>query len=112
MTCGSRDHTARLWDVATCLPLSPPLEHEDDAWSVAIDPAGQFACTGRLWYLPAPLPDDPELVDIWVKLVTQRSFTSGDNVEWLDTDVVTSLSAEFQARTGTNWSAWADGNRR
>lgn len=112
VTCGGRDHTARLWDVATCLPLSPPLEHEDDAWSVAIHPAGHFACTGRLWFLPAPLPDDPELVEIWVKLATQRSFTSGDNVEWLDADVVISLAAEFQARTGTNWSAWADDARR
>ena len=108
VTCGSRDHTARLWDVATCLPLSPPLEHDDDVLSVAIHPVGHLAFTGRLWHLPAPLPDDPELVDLWAKLATQRSFTSGDNVEWLDADAVTSLAAEFQARTGTSWSAWAD----
>jgi WD40 repeat protein len=109
VTCGSRDQTARLWDVATCLPLSPPLEHDGDAWSVAIHPAGHSAWTGRLWHLPKPLPDDPELVDLWAKLATQRSFTAGDNVEWLDADTVTSLAAEFQARTGTTWSAWADG---
>ena len=108
VTCGSRDHTARLWDVATCLPLSPPLEHVDDALSVAIHPAGKFAFTGRLWHLPAPLPDNPELVDLWAKLATQRMFTSGDNVEWLDAESVAALSTEFLARSGSSWNAWAD----
>ncbi len=104
LTCGSRDHTARLWDVATCLPLSPPLEHDDDALSVAFHPAGHLAFTGRLWQLPEPLPDDPELVELWAKLTTQRAFTSGDNVEWLDADAVAALSAEFRARADKSWS--------
>jgi len=108
VTCGSRDHSARLWDVSTCLPLSPPLEHDVDAWSVAIHPAGNVAFTGRLWCLPKPLPDDPKLVDLWAKLATQRSFTSGDNVEWLDTDAVASLSAEFQAHAAKSWPKWGE----
>ncbi len=108
MTCGSRDHTARLWDVSTCLPLSPPLDHDVDAWSVAIHPAGHVAFTGRLWYLPKPLPDDPELVNLWAKLVTQRSFTSGDNVEWLDTVAMAFLSEEFQAHAVKSWPKWGD----
>ena len=39
------------------LPLAPPLEHDDDVFSVAIHPLGHVAFTGRFWRLPAPLPD-------------------------------------------------------
>ena len=61
-----------------------------------------------LFRSPAPLPDDPALVDLWVKLATQRTFTAGDNIEWLDPAVLTSLTKEFHARTGKSWSEWAD----
>ena len=111
LTGGTRDRTARLWDVATRLPLAPPLEHGVDVTSVAIHPDGHVAFTGRFWRLPTPLPVDPALLDLWVKLATQRKFTSGDNVEWLDPDELASLSAEFHARTGRSWSEWADAAR-
>jgi WD40 repeat protein len=111
VTGGTRDRTARLWDVATCLPLAPPLDHDDDVFRVAIHPAGHVAFTTRFWRLPAPLPDDPALVDLWVKLATKRTFTQGDNIEWLDRDAVDSLAAEFHARTGKSWSEWADDAR-
>ena len=105
---GSADRSARLWDVATCLPLGPPMLHDSDVVSVAFDRAGRTALTGRLWRLPAPLPDDPALVDLWVQLATQRTFTAGDSIEWLDPAVLTSLTKEFHARTGKSWSEWAD----
>ena len=35
---GSRDKTARVWDVATGKPVTPPLQHEDDVESVAFSP--------------------------------------------------------------------------
>lgn len=108
LTGGSRDRTARLWDVATCLPLSPPLEHDEDVFSVAIHPAGQVAFTGRFWRLPAPLPDDQPLIDLWVQLATQRTFKAGDNIEWLDPAELAELAREFHAHTGMSWSDWAD----
>jgi WD40 repeat protein len=108
VTGGTRDRTARLWDVATGLPLAPPLEHDGDVWSVAMHPAGHVALTGRLWHLPAPLPDDQELVELWVKLATQRAFTAGNNVEWLSPATLAAASREFKSRTGQSWSQWAD----
>jgi WD40 repeat protein len=105
---GSADGTARLWDVATCLPLAPPLEHESPVMSVAMNPAGSAALAGRFWHLPAPLPDDPTLVDLWVRLATERSFTAGENVEWLGPSAVAALAGEFEARTGKPWAQWGD----
>jgi eukaryotic-like serine/threonine-protein kinase len=111
VTGGTRDRTARLWDVATCLPLAPPLEHPDDVFAVAIHPDGQSALTGRFWRLPAPLPDDPLLIELWVKLATQRRFTAGNNVEWLSPAVLAATTSEFYSRTGKSWQEWADGDR-
>jgi len=41
--------------------------------------------------LPAPLPDDQALIDLWVQLATQRTFSAGDNIEWLDPGVLAAL---------------------
>ena len=73
-----------------------------------MNPTGGTALTGRLWHLPTALPDDQALIDLWVQLATQRTFTAGDNIEWLDPDVVTALTSEFHARTGKTWAEWAD----
>jgi hypothetical protein len=61
--------------------------------------------------LPAPLPDDQELIDLWVQLATQRTFTAGDNIEWLDSAALEDLAAEFRALTGKSWSEWADSSQ-
>jgi eukaryotic-like serine/threonine-protein kinase len=108
LTGGTRDRTARLWDVATCLPLAPPLEHDSDVFAVAIHPDGHTALTGRFWRLPAPLPDDPALVDLWVQLATQRTFTAGNNIEWLTPAALTELARAFESRAGQPWREWAD----
>jgi len=105
---GSADRSARLWDVITCLPLSPPLLHSDPVSAVAMNPAGDTAVTGRLWHLPAPLADDPPLVERWVRLATERSFAAGENIEWLDPKAVSELAREFESRAGQSWSAWGD----
>jgi WD40 repeat protein len=105
---GSADRSARLWDVATCLPLGPQILHNSEVSSVAFDPTGRMALTGRLWRLPAPLPDDQQLIDLWVQLATQRTFTAGDNIEWLDPAALEELAVEFRARTGKSWSEWAN----
>ena len=108
---GSADRSARLWDVATCLPLGPPMLCRSEVMSVAFDPTGRSALAGRLWRLPAPLPDDQELIDLWVQLATQRTFTAGDNIEWLDSAALEDLAAEFRALTGKSWSEWADSSQ-
>ncbi|HZL88225.1 MAG TPA: PQQ-binding-like beta-propeller repeat protein, partial [Pirellulaceae bacterium] len=108
LTGGSVDRSARLWDVTTCLPLSPPLVHNSEVAAVGLHPAGKIAYTGRLWHLPQPLPDEPALVDLWVKLATQRKFTAGDTIEWLRPAEVAAAAEKFHDRTGKSWDQWAE----
>ena len=82
--------------------------HNGEVMSVAFDRTGRIALTGRLWRLPAPLPDDQALIDLWVQLATQRTFTAGDNIEWLDPAALAKIAGEFHARTGQSWSEWAE----
>jgi len=105
---GSADWSARLWDVTTCLPLCPPVRHNGELMSVALDRTGRIALTGRLWHLPAPLPDDQALIDLWVQLATQRKLAAGGNIDWLDPAALAKLASEFHTRTGRSWSEWAD----
>ena len=108
ITGGSLDRSARLWDVTTSLPLSPPLWHKDEVAAVALHPTGRIAGTGRLWNLPVPLPDETALLDLWVKLATQRTFAAGDDIEWLRPEEVAAAASEFLARTGKPWNQWAN----
>jgi WD40 repeat protein len=105
---GSADRSARLWDVMTCLPLCPPLEHGGAITRVGLHPSGLTAITNRLWRLPRPLPDEPPLIDLWTKLATQRTFTAGDNIEWVDAATLAEGETELRSRTGKAWSEWAE----
>jgi WD40 repeat protein len=55
MLTGSYDHTARLWDSATGMPLGAPLSHQGPVVAVAFSPDGKRVLTGshdhtaRLW---------------------------------------------------------------
>jgi hypothetical protein len=105
---GSADRSARLWDVTTCLPLSPPLRHLEAIFAVGLHPTGRTAFTNGLWRLPEPLPDAPPLVELWTQLATQRTFTAGDHVEWLDAATLSAAAEEFQKLAGESWREWAD----
>lgn len=76
-----------------------------------MSPSGDIALTGRVWKLPRPLPDDLPLVEMWSKLATERAFSGGDNIEWLDRSALDDLAREFQARTGKSWQEWAESAR-
>jgi hypothetical protein len=105
---GSADRSARLWDLETCLPLSPPLWHNEHVRAVGLCPDGKVALTGRVWRLPMPLPDDPRLIDLWVRLATARSFGAGESIDWLAPDALVEMAGEFESRTGRPWSQWDD----
>ena len=55
LATGSRDHTARVWDLANGRPLTEPLQHPDYVFSVCFSPDGQRLLTGcrdgsaRIW---------------------------------------------------------------
>ena len=76
-----------------------------------MNPMGDVALTGRVWQLPRALPDDPSLIDLWVRLATARAFGSGENIEWLSPGELASLANDFHARTGQTWSQWAGAPR-
>jgi WD40 repeat protein/tRNA A-37 threonylcarbamoyl transferase component Bud32 len=54
---GSKDRTARLWDVQTGQPLAS-LEHDLPVWDVCFSPDGQFLLTGS-GLEPQPSPEPP-----------------------------------------------------
>jgi WD40 repeat protein/serine/threonine protein kinase len=55
LATASKDRTARIWDVAAGLPLSPPLTHEGEVLSAVFSPDGTLLLTAskdktaRLW---------------------------------------------------------------
>ncbi len=55
----SAEKTIRLWDVATCLPLMAPMQHNDAVMNAGFHPSGELAISNRLWRFPRPLPDCP-----------------------------------------------------
>jgi serine/threonine protein kinase len=78
---GSRDRTARLWDVRTGQPLGETLTHEHPVWAVAFHPEGKLVLTGcgsadgklgavRLWDartgkpVTPPLPQPAQVGDV------------------------------------------------
>ncbi len=103
----SADHSARIWDVTTCLPLSPPLTNSRAILSARMNPRHDVAFAERLWKLPVPLPDRPDLVLRWTRLATQRDFTHGQTIEWLDPTQMETEAAQFSNQTGMNWREWS-----
>jgi WD40 repeat protein len=86
----SFDNSARLWDTATRKPLGPPFVHGDWVVAIACSPDGRTVVTGsgdgtaRLWPVPAPVPDDPERIRLWVQVRTGMRLDDGAVVEVLD----------------------------
>ena len=56
--------------------------------------------------LARSVADDPPLIDLWVRLATERAFNAGDNIEWLDPASLSAVATDFQARTGKSWQEW------
>jgi len=73
---GSFDRTARVWDLATGRPISPPLMHRQGVSDAVFSPDGKLVLTAswdgtaRLWEVPDPVPDDPDLLIAWVQVMT------------------------------------------
>jgi WD40 repeat protein len=87
---GSWDHTARLWDAATGMPIGPPLLHHDKLWAVAFSPDGKAILTGgddnkaRLFPMVPELPEDLERIGVWTEVVTGLTLDARGSVQVLD----------------------------
>ena len=64
---GSDDHTARVWEVASGKPITPPLRHERRVSSVVFSPDGKWVLTcswdttARIWDASTGAPLSPSL---------------------------------------------------
>ena len=91
----------RLWDVATALPLGPPLRHRapcNPVESVALSPDGQTALSisqdgvSRLWRIAPPACGEPHRLTEVASWLTQQKFDAGLYVRALDPDERSHLS--------------------
>ncbi|KIJ11672.1 hypothetical protein PAXINDRAFT_171708 [Paxillus involutus ATCC 200175] len=48
LASASNDHTARLWNTITRQPFGRVLQHNDEVYTVAFSPSGQFVATGGM----------------------------------------------------------------
>jgi WD40 repeat protein/tRNA A-37 threonylcarbamoyl transferase component Bud32 len=85
----SLDKTARIWDAATGKPIGPTLRHQGAIWDLAVSPDGRTLLTGskdktaRLWPVPRPVPDQAELIHLWVEVITARELDEHDSMRVL-----------------------------
>lgn len=104
---GSLDQTARLWDIQTCLPLSAPLKHTSTVSIVRFHPMRSIALTSsRLWQLPTPFPDDPELVTRWVRLATESTLNTNNSIDRIEPGQLEIERQEFYRHAGKQWDEW------
>ena len=112
-----REAEARPWRrmLAPVRVIAPPAPVE-----ITFTLPGRLAGTTIEWTLTqeggevdegALVPDDLPLVEKCVQLATERGFSSGENVEWLDPPVLAELAADFERRARVPWSEWAGGPR-
>ena len=95
---GCSDKTARLWDTGTGQPIGPSLLHLSvgpTALGVTFSADGRSFLTNdgntaRLWYSPAPLPEDLPRLAAWVEAATgleldeRGSIRVLDRIAWLE----------------------------
>src|SRR5262249_49984411 len=94
---GSKDTTARRWDVHTGAAVGEPLRHDDPVWAAAFSPHGRFILTGsgsragtrgeaRLWAartghpVTPPLPHSGQVIAALFAPDGQTFLTACDNL--------------------------------
>jgi WD40 repeat protein len=97
------DHTARLWDANTGLPVSEPLRHGGPVVDVQFSPDGRWLATAsvdhtaRVWRLsPAILPIPAWLPD-FLDALTQRRLTQDDQIEPVPAESMSEVRARANA---------------
>jgi WD40 repeat protein/Flp pilus assembly protein TadD len=98
-----RDQSVRLWDVASCAPIGPPLLHQagvlDLRFTPECDSLVTLTATGRLhtWPLPKPVADDPERMELWLR-ASGGVGLENDSIVLLDAETWRNCRDQLQQR--------------
>src|SRR5262249_15345974 len=87
---GSEDHTARLWDTTTGMPVGPQLWHGQAVRAAGFSPAGDRILTGTddgtagLWKVFAPTAGEVKRIVLWTQVFTGMELDDAGSVLVLD----------------------------
>ncbi len=115
---GSRNQTARLWDVVTSRPIGPPLSFAAPVRGVRFYRDGRRALIADrevnysdyaaaesnapvIWDLPTPVEGDVKRIVLWVQVLTALELDAKGKVSHLDADTWKQRSQRLEELGGS-----------
>jgi hypothetical protein len=109
LATGGMDASARLWHVATGQPVGPTHRYPGEVGVLAFSPDGRTLLVGwahgdvgavRFRPVPAPAAGTPELLNLWVQVLTGQELDEVGEAHALDAAAWAERRRQFEEAAG------------